>query len=214
MNRFFASAGAAALMLALASSAGAAVIQTNGDYTLDSTSFGSFYGVHATDQSGTSILGTIGNTADTVTLSSGDILNSATNGQGEATFEGPFNDLLLTFSAPYIYSGLSFGFTDVAASGGTFDISVNGSTIFSNIALSGSNLQNFSLISTGNTFHTVGFTFDPAVQSAKQLRLEVGDPVGTPFGGVPEPSTWALMIIGLAGIGAMLRRHRQSAAIA
>ncbi len=33
-------------------------------------------------------------------------------------------------------------------------------------------------------------------------------------GGVPEPSTWAMMIIGLGGIGAAVRRRNRSAALA
>jgi hypothetical protein len=32
-----------------------------------------------------------------------------------------------------------------------------------------------------------------------------------PTGGVPEPATWAMMLLGLAGAGAMLRRSRQAA---
>ncbi len=33
-------------------------------------------------------------------------------------------------------------------------------------------------------------------------------------GGVPEPATWGLMIVGFSGIGAMLRRRRGMAALA
>lgn len=39
----------------------------------------------------------------------------------------------------------------------------------------------------------------------------VGDHIGTvggPTGGVPEPATWALMILGMGGVGAMLRKRR------
>ena len=33
----------------------------------------------------------------------------------------------------------------------------------------------------------------------------------TPTGGIPEPGAWALMIVGFAGTGALLRRRRQMA---
>jgi hypothetical protein len=36
----------------------------------------------------------------------------------------------------------------------------------------------------------------------------VGDNIGTVGGGVPEPATWAMMILGFGGIGATLRRRR------
>ncbi len=34
---------------------------------------------------------------------------------------------------------------------------------------------------------------------------------GTPFGGVPEPATWALMVAGFGGLGATLRSRRKTA---
>ena len=34
------------------------------------------------------------------------------------------------------------------------------------------------------------------------------------FGAVPEPASWALMLIGVGGLGAVLRRSRQGAALA
>ncbi len=41
---------------------------------------------------------------------------------------------------------------------------------------------------------------------------DLGDPVLTPTGGVPEPATWAMMILGLGGVGATLRRRRRMTA--
>jgi PEP-CTERM motif len=37
---------------------------------------------------------------------------------------------------------------------------------------------------------------------------------GTPGGGVPEPPTWAMMLVGFGGLGAMLRRRRAQAVVA
>jgi hypothetical protein len=38
--------------------------------------------------------------------------------------------------------------------------------------------------------------------------------VGAPVGGVPEPASWALMILGFGSAGAMLRGRRRPAALA
>jgi hypothetical protein len=37
---------------------------------------------------------------------------------------------------------------------------------------------------------------------------------GAGFNAVPEPATWAMMILGMGGLGAVMRRRRQAAAIA
>jgi hypothetical protein len=36
-----------------------------------------------------------------------------------------------------------------------------------------------------------------------------GSGVGTPVGGVPEPSTWAMMLLGFGAIGTSMRRKRK-----
>jgi hypothetical protein len=38
--------------------------------------------------------------------------------------------------------------------------------------------------------------------------------LGQPVGGVPEPGTWALLILGFGGVGAVLRRQRAQPAVA
>jgi hypothetical protein len=194
--------------------ASAAVLLTSGVYTLDGTSFGSGLGVHAIDgTTGTTIQGTIGNTGDTLTLQSGETLNVDDNGQGLATFEGPFDDLLLTFTAGSAYTDLSFSFTNFTFDKdnlGTFAINIDGgATEFTGVQLSQPNLNNFSLLSSGAAFHTVQFTFAPAVLDAKQLRLQVGG-----AGGIPEPATWAMMILGFGGVGTLMRRRRAAGALA
>jgi hypothetical protein len=43
--------------------------------------------------------------------------------------------------------------------------------------------------------------------SLSQLNNTSGE--GTPVGGVPEPATWAMMLLGFGGIGVAMRRRRK-----
>ncbi len=59
--------------------------------------------------------------------------------------------------------------------------------------------------STAEAFVDPVFTIDPAFAALYHL---VGVPVEATGGGVPEPSTWVMMMLGFAGLGAALRlRH-------
>ncbi|MBR0995228.1 PEP-CTERM sorting domain-containing protein [Bradyrhizobium japonicum] len=56
------------------------------------------------------------------------------------------------------------------------------------------------------------FTIDPAL--ASQYSLYFSDDIGNAVSAVPEPSTWAMLILGFAGVGFMTyRRRKQSNAI-
>jgi hypothetical protein len=71
---------------------------------------------------------------------------------------------------------------------------------------------------------TVTHKFKATSTSELLSFLSIGTPVGLPpaaaldgvslVGTVPEPASWAMMIIGFFGLGAMLRRRRQASATA
>jgi hypothetical protein len=67
--------------------------------------------------------------------------------------------------------------------------------------------QSLSAIATGSSVRVElgGFTSFQAGSGLDDVSLSVG---------VPEPASWALMIAGFGGIGAMLRRRRDTAAVA
>ncbi|MGH6911978.1 MAG: PEPxxWA-CTERM sorting domain-containing protein, partial [Phenylobacterium sp.] len=67
------------------------------------------------------------------------------------------------------------------------------------------------------------FNFTATSNSQLLTFLSVGTPSGLPpialldgvsLTMVPEPSTWAMMLLGFGGIGAMIRRRRQTLATA
>ena len=83
--------------------------------------------------------------------------------------------------------------------------------------------SSFTVGTTAWTTWSAAFTGD-ALNQAPVLTIGVGNPgsqldfidnvsiVRTDVGGVPEPATWALMILGLGGAGATLRRRRAALA--
>nr|WP_199866341.1 PEP-CTERM sorting domain-containing protein [Bradyrhizobium sp.] len=56
------------------------------------------------------------------------------------------------------------------------------------------------------------FTIDPAV--ASQYSLYFSEGIGNTVSAVPEPSTWAMVIIGFFGVGFMTYRRKNAAQIA
>jgi hypothetical protein len=55
-------------------------------------------------------------------------------------------------------------------------------------------------------------TYPQNVWTAESRSMAYSDAAGPRDGGVPEPSVWAMMLMGFGGLGAMLRRRRPSLA--
>ncbi|WP_372785271.1 PEPxxWA-CTERM sorting domain-containing protein [Phenylobacterium sp.] len=96
-----------------------------------------------------------------------------------------------------------------------WSLSINGTVVDSGVLL-GDGTQgrlNPTVFNFSNVALAVG---DQVVLSYIQdPRAPFGDLVGsnldinlTPSGGVPEPATWAMMVVGFGGLGAVLRRRR------
>ena len=89
------------------------------------------------------------------------------------------------------------------------DVTWNGVSVFSEVNNSlGAGWQNFTATVTGHGVDALSFSAwnDPAYTYV--------DNISVTGGGVPEPATWAMMVMGVGGLGAMLRRRRQSALLA
>lgn len=197
-------AGAAALAMA----AFAVVPQANAA-TIVSGSFGTGTGVHSTGaQTGTTVDAFVNQDNSAVTFSSSSSLSIP--GSGEATVTGPMTDLDVLFAKGW--NNITFGLTNVKKTDlSNFTLSVTdslGTTLFnagncSICQITGSNINKFIVSGSGIT--DLSFTFNPAIDSGKQFRVE-----GLTNGGIPEPATWALMIIGFGAIGGSLRvRNRK-----
>jgi hypothetical protein len=71
------------------------------------------------------------------------------------------------------------------------------------------NGENFILVSAinGETFHSLSFTSSGNLSHVQQVRVDIAGGV-TPA--IPEPSTWAMMVIGFFGIGFLAYRRKQN----
>ncbi len=217
MNMKLLVAAASALVLSIAGPASAASVLV-GSYTLDQTSFGTGFGVHSDGtQSGPSISGEVNTDGSDVNFSttSG---NLNITGSGEATVYGDpgLENLLVTFAKSW--SAITFNFSNLDKTTSNFTLLVNGTSLFSVTPNLGDLACSFCVIDGGENKFTVSgpginslaFNFAPAVENAKQFRVE--GVVGTP--GVPEPATWAMMIMGFGAVGSMVRHSRRKLATA
>ncbi|MCW6532019.1 MULTISPECIES: PEPxxWA-CTERM sorting domain-containing protein [Sphingomonas] len=179
-----------------------------GGFTLDTGTFGAQTGVHFQNQiNSTTVGGVVNQDGSSVTFTSTDAITGG-GGGGEATISGTMTNLTVDFAKAW--DNLTFAFSNDTAF--TFNMWVNGVELFTSggncsvICSAKKNANNqFTLSGTG--IQSVSFTFDPQIATAKQFRVEGLSQIG---GGVPEPATWALMILGFGAIGGTLRvRNRR-----
>ena len=131
-------------------------------------------------------------------------LGSAGFPAGNAIGEG-------SFAALFSSDQSQFGFQLAGGNGGTANVS-----FFRN---DGSLIQAITLSSLADTFY--GFSRNGGVQDIRGISISNSDSGGIGFdnllfdvpsfgGAVPEPSTWAMMLMGFGAMGAALRRRRNN----
>lgn len=202
---------AATAAVLLGASAASAASVTNPPFTLSDKSFGGPCGVHGNGgkQMGMTINAHVmcDGSAATFTSSS----NLSQTGSGEAILNGPFTDITVDFA--HTWGSVTFAFQNVNAT------PANGMSIFVNdsatanfspsncsfCSFSGMGLEKFTI--TGAPIDELTFQFTQPVDNAKQFRVAFGAPI-------PEPATWALMIVGVGMIGFAARRRNAGLALA
>jgi hypothetical protein len=186
--------------VALAYPAHAAPVVVGG-YTLDTGTFGAPTGVHFSGtQTGTTLNAFVNTDGSAVTFSSTDMLTNT--GSGEAILQpvsGYIVDLDVLFEKAW--DNITFAFT---GDSGTFSLLVNGTSLFTgpgcDICTIGNGENKFTISGTGIT--SLAYTFDPGIDTAKQFRVEGVSAA------VPEPATWAMMLLGFGAVGFAMRRRR------
>lgn len=160
-----------------------------------------------TGQTGTTVAGTLNNMAGTVSLTSTESLTLPANGAARVgATDGVLNNpLTFTFDDGLIgalefnINALTNGDVFFTFAGGDSDGQV--STLYD----LGKNGENFFNAFNG-TFKSVTMTFTngATVGDVRQFRMGVA----TPAAAVPEPATWAMMLLGFGAIGFGMRRRR------
>jgi hypothetical protein len=131
----------------------------------------------------------------TVTTAAYSTGNSAQGAGDDATF-------IFTFDAPVFAFGIDI--FDLGTSGASsLFILVDGveHTLFSSVTGANGNLR------FGGVTDASGMT-NISIYSTNQYDVIELDNVSYRGGAVPEPATWAMMLVGFGGLGAALRRRR------
>jgi hypothetical protein len=211
-------AAASALALALAAPAGATIVIGAGPGTLQPPENVLFTNNPA---NGSTITGVTNQTGTSVTFGAGETLvgnggqarvesldgavssiAAASGGLPASQMSFDLTDPALAFTSAefriFVGDGTAttatLSFLDTAGQifTNTFDILPNG--FFNAQALDGQAIDKFS------------FTTNGTFQDVRQTRI--GGVFTIPVGIVPEPASWALMILGFGGVGGLLRRRR------
>jgi hypothetical protein len=163
-----------------------------------------------TRDTATTVFGSTNQTNTSVSVSSlnGETLTSSTS-NGQARFAP--TDLSLDMGQISLTQGGTFTsaeFNLFSALAGTtsVSISVNGATGQTFALGQGENF--FGIVATGtDVIRTIAFdTNGSGVTDLRQVRLGGVSTVGP----VPEPGTWAMMLIGFGAMGAAMRRRRRT----
>jgi hypothetical protein len=110
---------------------------------------------------------------------------------------------------------IEFAFTSGAIGTIDFIISALSATnaletfTFNNVAIGNGDTFYAFLASNGESITNVHYSIDSppgSITLIKQVRIDLAGQFNT---GVPEPATWAMMLLGFAGIGMAMRRGRK-----
>jgi hypothetical protein len=115
----------------------------------------------------------------------------------------------LTVSFAKTWGAVTFDLETETKTSSVMSLTVNGIALFSgatcgSICDLGNGANKFVI--TGPNIQTLDFDFDPAIQDAKQFRVNDTSDVQID---VPEPATWAMMLAGFSLMVALLRSRRR-----
>lgn len=192
----------------------------------EASCFGSVDNVLINGGVGSTATGNIG--VNTVVFSSttDTTLVASANGQAKVgAYDGLLNDLSFSLSD---IDGQSFGFSRavfnlVPLPGNQQNEATN---IFLNFTLSdgttnsiaytiAKNGENFIGLygDDGEIFKSVGFSANPSTTGIREIRqVRLGE-IAPISGAVPEPSTWALMLLGFGVVGAAMRSRKAASKV-
>lgn len=144
-------------------------------------------------------------------MASGDVLSAR---GGQARIEGAtagLDNLMLSLTGGATFNDLEFNLFGGTATSVSFSLVDNMGEVFNftQALTNGENFFGFQGID-GQTIASASFTaIGGTIGDVRQIRLNPAVAVSA----VPEPATWAMMLLGFGGIGASMRRRRAIKAI-
>lgn len=163
------------------------------------------------DQTGTTIIGTTNQTSTLVNFLGDEELQTTAAGQANLTAtDGGFTTL--SWSLDDASQGfLEAEFNVLVGQGSATSITVSFEDQFGNLfsdTFELGNGQNFigARATDGQLITRASFTTDGTIEDARQFRLGGFADVGV----IPEPATWAMLVLGFGAVGNTLRRRRQA----
>jgi hypothetical protein len=160
-----------------------------------------------TGETGPTVTGTLNDAPGTVSFTSTENLTAPANGQARVeAADGILNNALTFTFNDGLISALEFNI-NALTNGDVFFTFAGGDsdgfvTTLYDLGQSGSNFFN----AFNGTFKsvTMSFTNGATVQDVRQFRLNTAQ-----VAAVPEPATWALMLLGFGAIGFGMRRRKK-----
>lgn len=167
----------------------------------------------AEEQTGTTVFGFLSpGTPLSVTFQSPSTLT--TNGSGHAVVTGPFDMLDIFFTNGELFNAIEFNITGSGRTGtpGTVSYFLSDGTSGSFTFTAAATGQNKYRIygSAGELFSRISFDATTGVYASIR-QVDFG---GVTAGVVPEPATWAMMILGFGAVGFTLRASRRRLPVA
>jgi hypothetical protein len=220
-------AAAAVSSFAMASAAQAANLVANGDFEGGNTGFGSDYtyvsgpgsaippAVYALDTSPANVHPSWANFGDHTTGSGLMMIVNGSLNTGDTVWSQ--GGLTVAANTTYYFSTwVASSYPDSPA---MLDFSINGVKIGGTFTAGGAPGQwgqFFAAWDSGaNTTANISLVNQNGAYGGNDFALDdISFGVGHPGDGVPEPATWAMMLVGFAGMGATLRTRRRAAALA
>ncbi|MCA1654333.1 MAG: PEPxxWA-CTERM sorting domain-containing protein [Sphingomicrobium sp.] len=149
---------------------------------------------------GNPVTGSLNDSSALVNFTSNESLNvTQSNGQARISgTDGDLTNLVISLTSGFTFSAIEFNLNALA--NGSATLTFAGADGISSVFPISLNGQNF-FSATGN-FTSVTINSTVQLGDVRQVRITAGP------GGVPEPATWAMMLIGFGAAGYSLRRRK------
>lgn len=170
------------------------------------------------------VYGTVGPTDTLVQITGNEFIQPSTDGNGQPwviAVDNPdttpgLNTLSFQLASGFNFTSIEFNLSPFSSTGTpvpwTVDVFSYNGVLLEHAVLDGLTNNSFVSVYTttpGESLSRVTFSTggNPQLEGVGQIRIDG-------IVGVPEPTTWGLMIVGLGGVGAMLRTRRRTLALA